>query len=315
MPGNANNTLNVLPNIQSLANITEIRSLDSREEKKEPSTVVIDDSPDTESETKSPENKKRNLRKLKDARKPKKGKAFAKDIKDADEDDVLKDCQRTSNSGRLASLRNQVKFPLTLDTDDIDLPDKGNNTSDDESKKRNVSKVHSTSKASRMSEKDRMEIELSDDSDCSITSYRELKLKKGRDMLEKKKKGNHTSELHESSDHEVEASKKSAVTKANSKASRPSEKERMEIELSDVHESSITGKPKRDKRKRTEMLENEKKKKRQSEPIFRQSGGDNQSWVPTDILPVATFFKEEFRNLTTEGERMKLKKKIFWILT
>ena len=59
----------------------------------------------------------------------------------------------------------------------------------------------------------------------------------------------------------VEASKKSAVTKGNSKASRTSEKERMEIELSDVHESSITGKPKRDKKKRTEMLENEKKKK------------------------------------------------------
>ena len=79
------------------------------------------------------------------------------------------------------------------------------------------------------------------------------------------------------------------------------------------------------KRKKTPMMDagesaaadmehKRKKKKRKSEPTLTQRKRDIDCWESTDIAPDAAFFKDEYRSLTSEGERRKLERKIFWIL-
>ena len=63
-----------------------------------------------------------------------------------------------------------------------------------------------------------------------------------------------------------------------------------------------------------DIVRKRKRKNRQSEPNHQQSKRDIECWESTDIAPVASLFKDEYRSLRTEGERRKLERKIFWIL-
>ena len=91
-------------------------------------------------------------------------------------------------------------------------------------------------------------------------------------------------------------------TEQNQTNQKPEESDK--IEAVDVADDTDIRKER--KRKRTD---------RKSEPNRRQQRKcDMECWEWTDIAPVASFFKNEYRSLTSEGERRNIERKIFWIL-